>query len=326
MKYSLTAPQISIIIPVYNTEKYLSKCINSVISQSIKDIEVIIINDLSTDNSERIIIDYAEKYDCVRYYKMNKKGFTGGARNFGIQHAKGKYIGFVDSDDWIDSNMYERMINLIVKSNADIAVCGVKTEFHNAHDVSYRYFYEFENVIEGHFALGLLSRRFNQDTPISPIVCNKVYQLNFIKKNQFQFLNNSYNEDDAFNFLSFLNARKVAITPNTFYHYYQRESSITHSFSIKHIDDLIDTFIIIKQYLINNKLYPYYKEDYYSFFEKCLLFVIDLLLLKEQDIQKQNKYFKYLIARSRNIINISEYIDLIGVRRLKKFLSPAIIK
>lgn len=326
MSHKINIPLISIIVPVYNTEEYIIRCLNSIINQSFKNIEIIISNDLSTDNSEAIILEYVKKYKFIKYFKMKSKGLAGGARNLGLANASGKYVGFVDSDDWIDTMMYEKMINLSERANADIALCGVIREYENIYNAELRYEYKIENVLEGQIALDILTRSYNQDISISSIVCNKIYRLDFLKKNKILFLSNSYSEDDIFNFLCFIYANKIAITPNTYYHYYQRNNSTTHTFSKKHIDDLVKGFVVLKKYLEKNNLYEINKKNYYSFFEKTLGFLLGVLMTTEQKSEKQNEYIIYLLAKSNKLLILEDYIDYIGIQRLRKFLTPGSIK
>lgn len=114
--------KVSVIIPVYNAEEYLDQCLQSIVSQTLKNIEIIIINDGSTDRSEEICKKYFADPRVI-YYKKQNEGLAA-ARQDGIERAHGEYIGFVDSDDWIEPEMYEVMYDEAVSSNADIAFCS----------------------------------------------------------------------------------------------------------------------------------------------------------------------------------------------------------
>ena len=105
--------KISVIVPVYNVQKYIDNCLKSLVTQTIKDIEIIIVNDGSKDNSEKIIEKYVEK----------ENGGLSSARNYGLEYATGEYIAFLDSDDYVDCKMYEEMYNLAKKENADMVEC-----------------------------------------------------------------------------------------------------------------------------------------------------------------------------------------------------------
>ena len=116
-------PKISIIVPIYNVEKYLPKCIDSIINQTLENIEIILVNDGSTDSCAEIIESYANKDNRIKVIHK-KNGGQSSARNMGLDIAKGEYIGFVDSDDWLHYDMYENMYKSIKKVNSDLCVCG----------------------------------------------------------------------------------------------------------------------------------------------------------------------------------------------------------
>ena len=323
MNKNLEEPILSIIIPVYNTEKYIARCLDSLINQSLKSIEIIMVDDLSTDNSAKIISDYVKKYDFIRYYKMESKGSAGGARNLGIINANGKYIGFVDSDDWVDTMMFEKMVNAAEKSDADVAMCGVLSEFGSKHESVKRHEFVVENIIEGRTAFGLLTRYYNQDMVISPVVCNKIYRAKFLKDNHYSFLVNNYNDDDVFNFICLLNINKLIIVPNTYYHYYQRQDSIMHLFSTKHMDDFIIGYSSLKDYLDKNNCFELVKANYYSYLELNLAALFNILIASEPDTAKQMAHINYLLNKTKDNVMLRDYIDYVGVKRIIRFLTPS---
>jgi len=118
-------PKVSVIIPVYNTEKYLKKCLDSVVNQTLKDIEIICINDASTDNSLKILQDYAKNDKRIKVINLSENKGAGYAKNIGLKVVKGEYIGFVDPDDYIDLNYYEELYKKAIVKNADVVKCDV---------------------------------------------------------------------------------------------------------------------------------------------------------------------------------------------------------
>ena len=121
--------KVSIIVPVYNVESYLDKCLNSLVNQTLKDIEIIVINDGSTDNSQKIIDKYSKKYkNIINITKEN--GGVSEARNLGLEKASGEYIGFLDSDDWIEPDMYELMYQKAKTENFDIVACDTQAIYY----------------------------------------------------------------------------------------------------------------------------------------------------------------------------------------------------
>jgi len=116
--------KVSVVVPVYNAEKYIKKCLDSIINQTIKDIEIIIVDDESTDGSADICKQYLSDSRVIYYRKPKNEGLAS-ARQDGMERAHGEYIGFVDSDDWIEPDMYERMYNTAIKEKADVVMCGI---------------------------------------------------------------------------------------------------------------------------------------------------------------------------------------------------------
>lgn len=164
--------KISIIVPVYNVEKYISKCLDSIVNQIYRNIEVIVVNDGSTDKSGLICDEYAEKYNNIKVFHKENEGVSS-ARNLGIDNASGEYIAFVDPDDYIDKNMYEILYKEIIKSKSDIAMCSFfyvkeseviytgnkeKTIILSKEEVIYKYF-NGVNPFSGSFLWNKLFRR-----------------------------------------------------------------------------------------------------------------------------------------------------------------------
>ena len=114
--------KVSVIVPVYNVEEYIDKCLDSLVHQTLKDMEIIVVNDGSPDNSEKIIKKYEKKYKNVKYV-VKENGGLSDARNFGIKYATGDYIGFVDSDDYVATDMFEKLYNKIIEDKSDVCVC-----------------------------------------------------------------------------------------------------------------------------------------------------------------------------------------------------------
>lgn len=286
---------LSLIIPVYNTEKYIKRCLDSVICQRTEGLEVIVVNDNSTDNSLSIISAYAKSYRCIKIIDLPKNEGAGNARNIGLKNAIGKYIGFIDSDDWVDIDMYNIMLNYLEKNNADIAVCGVKNEYQDSRVGSYRYHYDNMKILSNECALRILAKSLDVGANISSIVCNKLFRADLFSNSDLYFPQNSYNEDDYFTFMAFIYSKKIILTPNCYYHYYQRADSITHSFSKKHINDLFSTFSLLKHNLNKSSISELYNREFWSFLEKCFIFTMSAMFSSEQNNIIQKRYIEYAI-------------------------------
>src|SRR5574344_1140045 len=134
-------PKVSVIVPVYNVEKYIEKCLDSLINQTLQDIEIIIVNDGSTDNCEKIKVNHMNKYkEKIKYYKKENGGLSD-ARNYGMKYATGDYICFLDSDDYVNVTLYEKMYNKAIEENYDYVECDFiwKYEDKEVKDIGYIY-------------------------------------------------------------------------------------------------------------------------------------------------------------------------------------------
>lgn len=217
--------KISIIIPVYNVEKYLEKCIESLLIQTMNELEFIFVNDGSTDNSNQILEKYSKLDRRITVINIANKGVSE-ARNIGILNSKGKYIGFVDPDDYIESNTYEIMYKKLIDEEADLVFCNVVRKNINGND-------EYLNLsnsnnekrtdIKEHIGRQLLVERFNG------YCWNKIYKRNIIEQFNIKFRANiTMYEDFLFNLDYLLNAKKVVCVEDYLYNYIIRKNSATN--------------------------------------------------------------------------------------------------
>lgn len=221
---------ISIIIPVFNSEKTLSRCLDSVLKQTYKNIEIILINDGSTDNSLKICKEYEKKDRRIKVIDKNNEGIAT-SRNIGIKSSKGKYIGFIDSDDFIESNMYEVLYKNLIKYNADIAICQYTKEKNKI---------EVKNnkskaiIMDNQEALIKLL----DDKEINSFVWNKLISKDLLLN--ITFPDGKVFEDLATMHKIIASAKKVVYDSYIGYHYIVNELSITKSISEKMLLDYID--------------------------------------------------------------------------------------
>ena len=216
----------SIILPVYNVAPYLPKCLDSLLNQTLSDIEIICVNDGSKDNSLAVLEEYAARDARIVIIDQQNSG-PGVARNRGIEAAKGEYIGFVDPDDWVDINMYEQMYNVARSEDADLIECGILV--HNEKNNQTKLKVEFQDVIRG--------RSFNwQDHPAYlfqgiTAAWNKFCRASLLKEKQIRFSSGYCAEDHVFTIALRLFAQKVIYLPQPFYHYLTRTGSLTQHLS-----------------------------------------------------------------------------------------------
>lgn len=211
---------ISIIVPVYNVEKYLEKCIQSVLEQTYKKFEVIFINDGSTDNSLDILKKYQEIDDRVIIINKINAG-TGAARNDGLNIAKGEFISFLDSDDWYEQDYLEKLYKNLKINNSDVAMCNLKIIYENEKKIENLNTYYFQKINlkkEPKKILRILEM---------PVLWNKLYKIELIKKYEIKFPSLSKGEDVVFLYKFFSNVSTISKTEEILYNYIKRDNSAT---------------------------------------------------------------------------------------------------
>ena len=312
-------PLVSIIIPIYNLNNNLNKCLDSLIHQTEKHIEIIIIDDCSQDDV-RLWISKNYKDNRIIYHRLNKNTGPGGARNAGVSLAKGKYIGFCDSDDWVDKDYFEKACNAMEKDHTQIAVCGRIREEGVINSTKPKYYYGSENKISGTTAFQVLSMNYKMGFEISPMCTDKVFLSNFIKKNKLRFQENVYFQDVLFLVTALLEDCLVVTVPNSFYHYFKREDSIIQSFSQKHISDYINLCSSLKTLLQKSHLLEKYKINYCNIiiaYFSVLLKGLDSFVISE--IQ-QKDYLKDMVSSLFTVISIEDLVMTYPFPRIRNTL------
>jgi glycosyltransferase involved in cell wall biosynthesis len=280
------------------------------------------VNDASTDDSKIVIgeLMISTNNRSVHYLELEHNSGAGNARNIGLNKAGGEYILFLDSDDWINSNYISCMIAALISNNADIAMCSILDEYENFQSSTIRYFYNNTISISGDYALKLLSHSVRNDIYITPMVGNKIYRKRFLFENDLLFLDNNCCEDDVFAFLSFIRKPNLVLVKETQQHYRQRENSITHCFSKKRIDDLIEAFSLLRKRLIENNLYDKYRIEYCAFFEKCISTTYQALINASLTMQEKKNHLYYLLERLISEFSLQSIVDYLDLVRIHRFL------
>lgn len=216
---------VSVIIPIYNMEKYLPQCIDSVLNQTHTNIEVILINDGSTDSCKDICDKYKEKDHRIVVIHKNNEGLSA-ARNDGLRVANGEWIAFVDADDWIEANMYEKLIKMARRNNADISACRYSREYKNG--IRFTNYHLESSIYNGS---NEIAKGFILDCTLAPIVMNKLYKAVVLKDNFLFPVGRNY-EDLCLSVFLIERGNVIAYCNKRYYHYRQRKSSIIHSHSL----------------------------------------------------------------------------------------------
>lgn len=221
---------ISIIIPIYNVEKYLSRCINSVIKQTYKNLEIILVNDGSTDNSETICREYIKSDSRINYIKQNNSGLST-ARNTGIKNAHGKYLIFIDSDDYVNVHFVEDLYYALINTNADIAMCDYQKVYEKDVNIYNKNLSIIETVKDNKF-----ENLYNDKSTITTVAWNKIYKKEIFDK--IKYPDGKIHEDEYIIPYILKQANSITYTNSKYYYYYQRPNSITGSYSMKRLDIL----------------------------------------------------------------------------------------
>ena len=214
--------KISIIVPVYNVENYLKKCLDSLINQTIEDIEIICINDGSTDTSFEILQNYVQKDNRIKVLLNQTNIGASAARNKGIEFAQGEYIGFCDSDDWVDLDFYEKLYTTAKENNADIAVTNIIKVKKNK-------FKKFFTIKKSEFSEEYYKKLKICNAPDYSYTCNKIYKTSELKKYNLKFGNYIVYEDAVFTTQILYYLKKLVTVPGTNYYYLYRKNSLIHS-------------------------------------------------------------------------------------------------
>lgn len=269
-------PDISIIVPIYNAEKYLNKCIESLINQTKKELEFILVNDGSTDNSEEIIKSYKDKR--IKYFKNENQGI-GKTRNFGIEKATGKYIMFVDSDDYIDKNMAKLMFDKAFSNSLDMVVCDYYKVINN------------ENIEEKlpSFKQTTLKNSSNLLCDINLSPWNKIYKTSLIKDNNIKFVENLKYEDAPFVIEALDKANKVGKV-NKCLNYYVIHGNSETTVRDKRVFDILKIIDKIRKYFKDK---DYIKES----LDKLTVRIITNYTI-QQRVQKDKKIGMQFIEES----------------------------
>ena len=243
--------KVSIIIPVYNVEKYLVRCLESCVRQTLQDIEIIAVDDCSTDNSRNILRDYEEKFNNFSVVYLEKNIRQGGARNVGIRMARGEYLLFLDSDDWIEPNTCE-----LLYEAADGADMVGANHYISTDTTDKKTELQYKNSDVG---------RMNHDkllkyTRTCGFFWSRIYSKEFLMKNNIFFPEGIYYEDAYFNFFTALYSEKIVKIEECFYHYYQREGSVIHSRNEPHQYERIKIADLILLTCKEKRLYEKYRD------------------------------------------------------------------
>lgn len=285
--------KVSVIIPVYNTEKFLRKCLDSVCNQTLQDIEIICINDCSTDGASEILREYARKDNRIKLIELLENCGAAKARNIGIDIAEGEYLGFVDSDDFIDLDFFKKLYNKVVETGANVVKAKIVRYFNENKVLELNW--DDNDKIKRHkssFIYGFTSA---------------IYKLQIVKEKNIRFPEFLHNFEDPYfliQYISFCN--KIDLVDHTFYYYRNNKNSITNNIALVELKKsalailkLINSLELDKEdYLIiyNHFYSSFVRECEYGFITKKDLIVyseIIYIFIKNAKYDSDALYFYY---------------------------------
>lgn len=285
--------KVSVIVPVYNVEKYLRKCLDSLINQTLKNIEIIVVNDGSPDNSQDIIDEYVEKFPKIVKSFIKENGGQGSARNLGLNYATGEYISFVDSDDWFDLNALEEMYNLAHQNGSDIVICDMIDHYEDGSSKKFN------------------CTKYTSIYDVTPSACNKIFKRSVIK--DIRFLNGEWYEDFNFTTKIFLTDVKIDTISKCFYHCHARRvSTMNNNNSLKNLD-IITVIEDLIEYAKKNNMYDRNIFSYLIFNHILITSINRVTLQKNKDTKNVLKSLVYYCHK-----NIYDYKKMEFYKNISK--------
>lgn len=305
-------PKVSVIVPVYNVEKYISKCLDTLVNQTLDDIEIIIVNDGSKDKSKEIIKKYEIKNSQkIKYYEKENGGLSD-ARNYGMKYANGEYIAFLDSDDYVELDMYEKMYEIAKKENSDMVECNFIWEYPNkTRDDIGEIYNNKKEMIE----------------KIRVVAWNKLIKKEIVEKSKVSFPVGFRYEDVEFTYKLIPYLNKVSFIKKPLVHYIQRENSISNmqNEKTKEIFEVLDN--VLRFYKENN-FYEEYKNELEYVYTRYLLCssLLRMVKIEDKNIRKkllnetwENLNNKFPNWKKNKILNKNKSKKDIYIKTINKF-------
>ena len=319
---------ISVIIPVYNVEEYLEQCLNSVLKQTYKNIEIILIDDGSKDNSGIICDDFEKKDNRVKVIHKPNQGVSS-ARNRGLEESKGKWIGFVDSDDWLEPSYFEELLECAKKNKADIVGCGYNRAIGNKKE-AINNSGEIKTLNSKEFLIKILNPQSGYG-----FTHMKIYKKDIIQNLLFD-TELTVGEDSLFNEQVTLNVNKVCVLEKSLYNYRINPKSVVKRYDSNYAQKYLKSMKTNKEYLI--KIYGNNEEimqNYYNYVAfHVMLIAVNYCYSKQSNVKNKNNHFKEIckyeeyeegIKKSNyNNLSITRKITLFTIKHKLFFLTNII--
>ena len=266
-------PKVSVIVPFYNVEGYIEKCLETLVNQTLEDIEIILVNDGSKDRSIEIVNKFLEAYPDKLVYLEKENGGLSDARNYAIPYAKGEYIAFLDSDDYVEKDMYQKMYELAKKENSDMVECD--------------FYWEYPDKLKKDVGV-IYNGKKEMLEKVRVVAWNKLIRREILEKTEVKFPKGYRYEDVEFTYKLVPFIEKVSFLKKPCVHYIQREGSISNSQNerTKEIFDVLDHVI---DYYKEKGIYETYQEEIEYIYVRYAFCSSLLRIVKIEDIALQEK-------------------------------------
>ena len=326
--------KVSIIVPFYNVENYIEKCLQSLVNQNLEDIEILLVNDGSQDTSEAIAKQFVEKYPNKIIYLEKENGGLSDARNYAIPYAKGEYIAFLDSDDYVETNMYEEMYNKAKKEDLDYVECDFLWEYPDKTLESKGRQYDSKKEMFIHTRV---------------VAWNKLIKREIVQNNHLEFPKGYRYEDVEFFYKLLPLIHHYGIVQKPFIHYVQRENSISNVQN-KRTKEIIDVLEHVIAYYKTNNLFDEYKEEIEYTYARYILCssMLRMVMIEDKKERKEsinfaweslntqfvnwkkntylrNKGLKNLYMRSVNKLTLKIYTNLARIKFVRDKLQEKFV-
>lgn len=311
-------PYLSIIVPIYKVEQYIHKCLDSIMEQTFSDFELILVDDGSPDNCPSICAEYAKRDSRVKVIHKDNGGLVS-ARKAGLEVALGQYIGFVDSDDWIERTMYENMCGAAKQYGTDIIICDAIYSYKDR-EIMYAQniepgFYDKARLLKDIYPTMIYFNGFYK-FGLLPAVWNKIFKRQLLSDN-LSYVDNYIRtgEDAACTYPCLLDANSVyVLNQNYLYHYRQRASSMTRNYDEKYLDRILLLYRLLKDKNREKDVYDLAAQLYYY-----LTFLVTLALDNEYSVfnTKDNREKRRFIKNACKIEEINEALNNISLKGIQ---------
>jgi len=284
--------KVSLIIPVYNVEEYLKKCLDSAIHQTLNEIEIIIVNDGSTDKSLSICETYAKNDQRITIISQKNAGLSA-ARNTGIRAAKGKYLSFLDSDDFLALETLKETFEKAETESLDIVIYRYNKIDKNDNII-------LTNKVQEIYTQDELKRRVYA-VHKSPMACDKLYSTKLFHDNNIYFPHGLYHEDVYITYKLVYYAKGIGVIEKAFYNWLIREGSISKSISVKHIDDILNSLVDMKSFFNSHKVYDLYESEYIRRCYSFSMLMIGKVEASSDTINNKKRLKKYIWKKLKKL-------------------------